>query len=225
MPRTGPPAQRSQPESGSPHWDPGIVASGSDGFRLNVPNVITAVRTILAVGFAVAATVEADWTFLIIAYGVYWIGDILDGLSARLLNQETRFGAVFDIVSDRACFALCATGLMTVRPDAALPIAVFLLHFLVLDCQLSLAFLRWPIVSPNYFAVVHPGIYRWNWWPPAKVLNTTALAVAVLLPVPAWVGVLLGVAAMVIKGVSLVAVSRIPHDVRPAATEAPPVLT
>ncbi|MEV6300734.1 CDP-alcohol phosphatidyltransferase family protein [Actinoplanes sp. NPDC051861] len=189
--------------------DPGLLESGSDGARLNVPNVITAVRTIVAVSFGVAAIVEVSVKFAVIAYLVYWIGDILDGLSARLLGEETRFGAVFDIVSDRACFAVCATALMTIRPDAAIPVTVFLLHFLVLDCQLSLAFLRWPIVSPNYFYVVHPGVYRWNWWPPAKVVNTTALAVAVLLPIPIWVGVVIGLAAMVVKAVSLVVVSRL----------------
>jgi CDP-diacylglycerol--glycerol-3-phosphate 3-phosphatidyltransferase len=195
-----------------------VLEPGTDGLRFNVPNAVTAVRTVIAVGLAVAAITQVSVRFLIAAYLVYWIGDILDGLSARALGQETRFGAVFDIVSDRACFALCATGLLVIRPDAALPVAVFLLHFLVLDCQLSLAFLRWPIVSPNYFYQVHAGVYRWNWWPPAKVLNTTALAVAVLLPVPAWVGVLLGVVAMVIKGVSLVVVARLPRDVSPALT-------
>ncbi|MFC7528752.1 CDP-alcohol phosphatidyltransferase family protein [Actinoplanes sp. GCM10030250] len=222
MPPTGPPVQRSQPSAESRHWDPGLLESGSDGARFNLPNAITALRTIVSVSFAVAAITQADMRFAVIAYLVYWIGDVLDGLAARLLDQETRFGAVFDIISDRACFALCGAALMTLRPDAAIPITVFLLHFLVLDCQLSLVFLRWPIVSPNYFYVVHPGIYRWNWWPPAKVLNTTALAVAVLLPVPIWVGVVIGLAAMVVKGVSLVAVSRIPGYLRPPA---PPALT
>lgn len=84
---------------------------------------------------------------------------------------------MFDIVADRACTSACAAALVVLLPDTALPIAVFLVQFMVIDQLLSLMFLRWPLLSPNHFAGVDDRIYRWNWSPPAKALNTAAVVV------------------------------------------------
>ncbi|WP_442875098.1 hypothetical protein [Actinoplanes sp. NBC_00393] len=82
------------------------------------------------------------------------------------------------------------------RPATALPIAIFLVQFMVIDQLLSLMFLRWPLLSPNYFARVDRRIYRWNWSPPAKALNTAAVVLlAVFAPMAVAVTFALGVAA------------------------------
>ncbi|MEU7585858.1 CDP-alcohol phosphatidyltransferase family protein [Micromonospora sp. NPDC049230] len=178
---------------------------------LNVPNAITAVRTAGAVGLAVAALSQRSAHLLIAAYLVYWIGDILDGVAARALGQETRTGAVFDIVADRACTSACAAALIVLRPATALPIAVFLVQFMVIDQLLSLMFLRWPLLSPNYFASVDHRIYLWNWSPPAKALNTAAVVLlAIFAPMAVAVTFALGVAA--VKVVSLICAARLPAD-------------
>ena len=97
------------------------------------------------------------------AYVVYWIGDMADGWAARRLGQETRLGAVLDIVSDRACTSVLCVGLLTQLP-AVLPLAVvFLLSFMVLDTMLSLSFLCWPLVSPNDFRRVDRRVWLLNW--------------------------------------------------------------
>ncbi|QLQ36525.1 CDP-alcohol phosphatidyltransferase family protein [Micromonospora robiginosa] len=185
-------------------------APNSDAPQLNVPNTITLVRTVLAVALAAAGLAHGNAWLVVASYACYWAGDVLDGLSARLLHQETRFGAVFDIVADRACFALAAAGLLVLRPGSLLPCTILLLQFLTLDTMLSLSFLRWPILSPNYFGQVHNGVYRWNWWPPAKVLNTTSLVVAVLATDLPWIAAALALVITAIKVVSLVVVSRLP---------------
>jgi phosphatidylglycerophosphate synthase len=176
---------------------------------LNVPNVITAVRTAASVGLAVAALSHRSAHLLVAAYLIYWFGDILDGITARALGQETRTGAVFDIVADRACTSACAAALIVLRPVTALPIAVFLVQFMVIDQLLSLMFLRWPLLSPNYFATVDRRIYRWNWSPPAKALNTAAVVLlAIFAPVAVAVAFAVGVAA--VKVASLVYAARLP---------------
>lgn len=186
---------------------PGSVASAN---QVNAPNAITAVRTVAAIVLAVAAVAHHSATLAVAAYLCYWIGDILDGLVARLLHRETRGGAVFDIVADRACCALCAAALLQLRPEMAVPITILLVQFLVVDCLLSLAFLRWPLLSPNYFHLVHSGVYRWNWSPPAKALNTGgAVALIVLGPNPLWPA-LFALAVQVVKSVSLGGVYRLP---------------
>jgi phosphatidylglycerophosphate synthase len=194
----------------APNIGPSMIGPWSDVFRWNVPNVITLIRTVAAVALAAAGLAQGSMWLIVASYACYWIGDVLDGLAARLLGQETRFGAVFDIVCDRACFSLAAAGLLVLQPESLLAGGILLFQFLTLDTMLSLAFLRWPILSPNYFAVVHRGVYRWNWWPPAKVLNTTSLVVTIAAADHPWIGVVLALGITVIKVVSLHVVSRLP---------------
>ena len=140
-------------------------------------NGVTLVRTVVAVGIGVGAVAAGSLTLVAAGYAVYWVGDILDGAAARWRHQETRQGGVFDVVSDRACTGVLAAGFIVVRPESALPLGVFLVQFMVLDCMLTLAFLHWPIVSPNYFWVVDRRVWLLNWSPPAKAANTGAVVV------------------------------------------------
>ena len=66
-----------------------------------------------------SASPPATCALLALAYAVYWVGDILDGWSARRLGQETRLGAVLDIVSDRACTSVLCVGLLAHLPGRA----------------------------------------------------------------------------------------------------------
>ncbi len=157
-----------------------VVADGI-GPLLTVPNAITVVRTVVSLALALVALQSDDrLPWVVAAYLVYYLGDSADGLAARLLGQETRAGAVHDILSDRLCTAVCAANLILLQPDLAVPVGIFLLNFMVLDCLLSLSFLLWPIVSPNYFAVVDDLVYRLNWSHPAKALNNIGIIVAVV---------------------------------------------
>ena len=157
-----------------------VVADGI-GPILTIPNAITVVRTVVSLGLALVALQSDDrLPWVIAAYLVYYLGDSADGLAARLLGQETRAGAVHDILSDRLCTAVCAANLILLQPDLAVPVGIFLLNYMVLDCLLSLSFLLWPIVSPNYFAVVDELVYKLNWSHPAKALNNIGIIVAVV---------------------------------------------
>jgi CDP-diacylglycerol--glycerol-3-phosphate 3-phosphatidyltransferase len=179
---------------------------------VTVPNLITATRTVVAVPLAVAAVARPSVVMTVAAFAAYWLGDVLDGLAARRLDQETRVGAVADIVADRACTAVCMAALLVLRPDAWIPVAVFLVQFMVLDCLLSLSFLRWPLLGPNYFGAVHRGVYRWNWSPPAKAVNTAGVVGLVLVAPSAVWPTVFAVLIAVLKGVSLWTVARLPTD-------------
>ena len=52
------------------------------------PNLVTLVRTVVAVGLGVAAVAGADLQVLALAYAAYWVGDVADGWLARWLGQE-----------------------------------------------------------------------------------------------------------------------------------------
>jgi CDP-diacylglycerol--glycerol-3-phosphate 3-phosphatidyltransferase len=159
------------------------------------PDLVTLVRTVLAVGIGALGVAHSDLTLIAAAYAAYWIGDIADGWLARRIGQETRAGAVLDIVCDRTCTSLLCVGLLAQLP-AVLPVAiVFLLSFMALDTMLSLAFLCWPVLGPNYFGLIDRQVYRLNWSPPAKALNTAAV---VLLVVAGLYGAALVVASGVV---------------------------
>jgi phosphatidylglycerophosphate synthase len=148
---------------------------------LTVPNGVTLVRTVAAVVLGMLALVRQDATLLVAAYGCYWVGDMLDGWSARRLGQETRAGAVFDIICDRVCTAIACVALVVIVPGALVAAAAFLLSFMVLDTMLSLAFLCWPVLSPNHFHLVDHRVWLLNWSPAAKALNTAGVVGALAL--------------------------------------------
>lgn len=149
-----------------------------------VANLITLVRTVASVVLAVVALATVSVPLLIAAYATYWVGDMADGWSARRLDQETRLGAVFDIVSDRACTILGAAAFIRIDGDVAVPIAAFLVQFAVLDTMLTLGFLYWPVLGPNDMHQVDRTLYRWNWSPPAKATNTALVVLLCLLGLP-----------------------------------------
>ena len=170
-----------------------------------VANKVTVVRTVLAVGLGLVGVASGDLAVLAIAYAVYWVGDILDGWTARRLGQETRLGAVLDIVSDRACTSVLCAGLVA-HVGGVLPVAVvFLLSFMVLDTMLSLAFLCWPLVSPNEFHLVDRQVWRLNWSPPAKAVNTAAVVGAIVVGLPV-LALALALAVLAVKVISAVQV-------------------
>jgi len=139
------------------------------------PNLVTAVRTVgTAALWAVAVTTGAEG-WLLAALLCYWIGDVADGLLARLTHRETRTGAVLDVLADRLSVCLVVVSYVSAHRSAALPAAVFLAQFVVLDAYLTLAFARWSLLSPNYFGLVDATVYRLNWSPPAKATNTGAV--------------------------------------------------
>lgn len=167
------------------------------------PTLLTFTRTAVTLGLALWGAHADSLSLLLWALGVYWVGDIADGLLARRLDQETRIGAVLDIMCDRLSAACFYTGLAWYDPTLVVPVGLYLVEFLVLDMFLSLAFLAWPVSSPNYFYVVDARIWRWNWSKPAKVLNSALFAVLLVVTRNAWVGSAVVLCLLALKVTSL----------------------
>ena len=170
---------------------------------LTSATVVTAVRTVASTAVAAGAAAQQDLTLLVVALGIYWIGDILDGAVARWRDCETRIGAVLDIFSDRLNATTFYVGFAFLSPELAPAIFVYLAAFVVVDCFLSIAFLAWPIRSPNYFFCVDATIWKWNWSKPAKAINSGLFAILLLVTGWMWVGLLIASALLVLKCVSL----------------------
>ena len=103
-------------------------ASGQElKFALNVPNIITAVRVVLAIVIACLlfrgseSEILAAGVLLIIAASTDW----LDGFLARRLGQSSLVGSLFDLVADEILFMptliLAIAGGLFSRADALMP--------------------------------------------------------------------------------------------------------
>lgn len=181
-----------------------------DAERLGTPaNWVTAVRTVAAVALAGVAASERSQTLLVVALVVFWVGDALDGMVARSGRCETRIGAVLDILADRFCAAAFYVGLMWLHPHLAPAVLIYLAEFMVVDGFLSLVFLAWPIRSPNYFYVIDRTLWRLNWSPPGKAVNSSLFALLLLVTDQVWLGVGVATALLVHKSMSLARVLRI----------------
>lgn len=192
-----------QGTAGGPEAEPVDRYGVREERLLTGATVITFVRTIVSVVLAAMAAHEQSLTLLVVALGVYWVGDMLDGFYARVRDCETRIGAVLDIMCDRFNAAAFYIGLAWLQPDLSPAIFVYLAEFMVIDCFLSIAFLAWPIRSPNYFFVVDRTIWLWNWSKPAKAVNSALFAVLLLVTGWMWVGLVIATALLVLKCVSL----------------------
>lgn len=206
-----------QGTAGGPEADPGDRYGVREERLLTGATVITAVRTIASVVLAAMAAHQQSLTLLVVALGVYWVGDMLDGFYARVRDCETRIGAVLDIMCDRFNAAAFYIGLAWLQPDLSPAIFVYLAEFMVIDCFLSIAFLAWPIRSPNYFFVVDRTIWLWNWSKPAKAVNSALFAVLLLVTGWMWVGLVIATALLVLKCVSLRRLAQIGLPVPSAA--------
>jgi CDP-diacylglycerol---glycerol-3-phosphate 3-phosphatidyltransferase len=189
---------------------PGRILADPARERLWTPaTIVTVIRTVASVTLAAVAATQGDKTLLVMALIVHWVGDSLDGLVARLGDCETRTGAVLDIMSDRLCAAAFYIGLAWLDPGLAPAIFVYLAEFMVVDAFLSIAFLAWPITSPNYFYVIDRRLWLLNWSHPGKAVNSGLFAILLLVTGWMWVGLAIAVALLVHKSISLVHLMRI----------------
>ncbi|MCA8883642.1 MAG: CDP-diacylglycerol--glycerol-3-phosphate 3-phosphatidyltransferase [Rhodobacteraceae bacterium] len=98
----------------------------------NIPNILTVFRLLaapcVALAFIAFPRPMADWA----ALGVFIfasVTDWLDGYLARLLNQQTRFGAMLDPIADKAMVIISITvvlGLSGLNPWLLVPGVVIL---------------------------------------------------------------------------------------------------
>lgn len=190
------------------HPSPGL-ASPERETLYTAANGVTLVRTVAAVVVALLAAERGSLTLLLVSLAIYWVGDIADGTVARLADQETRIGAVLDILSDRFSAAAFYVGLAWLEPDLWPAIGIYLGEFMVIDAFLSLAFLAWPVLSPNYFYLVDRTLWLWNWSKPGKAVNSAAFAVLLVVTGSVWLGVVIASALLALKVASLVRLTRI----------------
>jgi len=121
-----------------------------------------------------------------IGLGIHWLGDLLDGICARKARQETILGAEIDIIADRVEVLFFYVNFLHFHPGLWLPAAIYILDFAFIDFYLSYQFLKYDIISPNYFYKVDPTIYAWNFSPAGKFANSTVVTLLLIFLPALW---------------------------------------
>ncbi len=173
-------------------------------------NLATSVRLVFGLAaFCVALyTGNEVWNF--VGLGIYWSLDIADGWLARRYDQETLFGAQYDILADRIQVAFFYLVYASMHPDKLVVIAVFLLQFMVFDHYLSNQFLRWRVISPNYFYRVDQRVFDLLWSPIGKALNTGLVTILILVFPTIWPALAVTLLLIAVRAYCMVRVMRLP---------------
>jgi len=183
-------------------------------------NLVTAIRLAGALGLFAVGWQDGRLRWALYGLLVYWVGDLVDGWVARKLRQETLFGAQMDILADRLSVIIFYVSYVIHRPGKAAAALAFLFEFAVLDTYLSNQFIRWPVLSPNYFYMVDRETWKWLWSKPAKAFNC-GLVTLLLIGLPwQWPALLV---TLVLIGIRLRFSYRMLDLTRSRLPPAPPV--
>ena len=143
-------------------------------------NLLTLLRLFLSLTFFILAIKETNPTYNFIGLGIHWVGDVLDGIFARKFRQETILGAEIDIISDRLAITFFYINYLFFHPQLFLAVVIYLINYAFVDYYLSYQFLKYDIISPNYFYKVDKTVYVLNFSPLGKFCNSTVVTLILI---------------------------------------------
>lgn len=143
-------------------------------------NIMTLIRVVSSLTFFTLAILKHNPTYNYIGFGIHWIGDFIDGFCARKLKQETILGAEIDIIADRLEIICFYVIFLYFRPYIYLPVMLYLINYAFVDFYLSYQFVKFDIISPNYFYKVNKKVYKFNYSPVAKFCNSSVVTLLLI---------------------------------------------
>lgn len=146
----------------------------------SIPNIITLCRLGLSLSFFVLAIQRMNPTYNFIGLGIHWFGDVLDGMFARTFKQETIVGAEIDIIADRVEMLFFYAIFLMFNPSLFLPVVIYMIDFAFVDFYLSYQFIKYDIISPNYFYKVDPTVHTLNFSNVGKFCNSTVITLLLI---------------------------------------------
>ncbi len=143
-------------------------------------NVLTLLRLAFSLFFFTLAILKSNETYNFIGLAVHLIGDYLDGLCARKLKQETILGAEIDVIADRVEALFFYVNFLSFRPFMFMPVVIYMIDYAFVDFYLSYQFIKYDIISPNYFYKVDKTVYLLNYSPVGKFCNSTIVVLMLI---------------------------------------------
>lgn len=149
-------------------------------------NIITIVRLLASLAFFVLAMVRQRELYNFIGLAIHLGGDFLDGWFSRTFKQESILGAELDIIADRVEVLFFFVNFVHFHPRLWLPVLVYVLDFAFVDFYLSYQFVKFDIISINYFYKVDRLVYRLNYSPLGKAVNSLSVLLILIFAPKLW---------------------------------------
>ena len=143
-------------------------------------NVITLIRLVGSLTFFMLAIWYQEPIYNYIGFLIHWLVDFIDGWYARTFKQETILGAEIDIIADRFEIMFFYVIFLHFSPEVYLPAALYLIDYAFIDFYLSYQFIKFDIISPNYFNKVDKIVYLLNYSPGGKFSNSSVVTLALI---------------------------------------------
>jgi len=90
-------------------------------------------------------------------------------------------GAEIDIIADRLEIIFFYVVFLHFRPQLYLPATLYLFDYAFIDFYLSYQFIKYDIISPNYFYKVDRVVYLLNYSPGGKFSNSSVVTLTLIL--------------------------------------------
>ena len=158
----------------------------SPGSIYSEANILTLLRVGACLVFFTLAVVRQDPVYNYIGFFIHWFVDWLDGFIARSFKQETVLGAEMDIVADRLEIIIFYIIFLHFRPFLVLPAMLYLVDYAFVDFYLSYQFVKYKIISPNYFYKVDRTVYLLNYSPAGKFVNSSVVTLTLIFLPRIW---------------------------------------
>lgn len=173
-------------------------------------NLITLLRLVLSLSFFTLAILKQNHNYNYIGFLIHWIVDFIDGFVARKFKQETILGAELDIIADRVEIIFFYVNFLYFRPFLYLPVVLYLIDYAFVDFYLSYQFIKYDIISPNYFDKVHRTVYLLNYSPGGKFSNSSVVTLLLIfLPQLQYLVVVIALGLICVKTYSVFLLTRI----------------
>ncbi len=161
-------------------------------------NIITLIRLVVSLGFFILAILRQSQLYNYIGLTVHLVGDAIDGWCARGFKQETLLGAEIDIIADRVESLFFFVNFIHFHPGLAIPSIVYILNFAFVDFYLSYQFVKYDIISINYFYKVDQRVFALNFSPPAKFVNSTVVVLMLIFLPKLWIATTILAAGLIV---------------------------
>ncbi len=143
-------------------------------------NILTLLRLAFSLFFFTLAVLNSNEMYNFIGLAVHLIGDYLDGLCARTLKQETLLGAEIDLIADRVEALFFYVNFIYFNQVIYIPVVIYIIDYAFVDFYLSYQFIKYDIISPNYFYKVDKTVYLLNYSPVGKFCNSTVVVLMLI---------------------------------------------
>ena len=124
---------------------------------INIPNIITTARLLL-IPLCIINLIESNINFALIVFTIIVLSDKLDGISARITRQITKFGRIYDALTDFLLIVSCYIVLSMIGLLESFWIVIFIIPSLIFIVTKLSSYVKFKEISSSALGKIVVGI-------------------------------------------------------------------